>query len=236
MPQCVETSHGSQQRLSGTDVRSSFFAFDVLLACLQCHTVTNMSILVFRQSDDTSRHITLVLIASSEVSSRRTSVEHRSSQSLSATEYYVGTPFSGRNQKRKTQDVGTNSHLTSGFVSLGYKCAIVFYRTAVVRILNDATENFGSKFKVGIIASHHLNTLRNGSGADNRQVLREYFFIYEKGSGTCLLLCTATQAKHHGSGFGSGGSFVKQRTVCQRHGGKIRNYSLEIKQRLKSSL
>ena len=43
----IESGHGSQQRLCRTDIGSSLFTLDMLLASLQGHTVTQMTIFVF---------------------------------------------------------------------------------------------------------------------------------------------------------------------------------------------
>ncbi len=232
----IETSHGSEQCLSGTDVRCSLFALDMLFTSLQSHTVAKLAVLVLRKTDDTTRHVTLELIASSEVSGRRTTVEHWDTQTLSATEYNVSTPFTWRNEHRKREDICINGYLAISGMSLFHEFAVVFYATVRVRILDDATEDFRSKFQSLVIAHKDSHALRNHACTDNGQVLWEDVFVHEEHVSTCLLLGTATELVHHVSGFGGGGSFVQKRAVGKRHGGQVGYCGLEVQQSFQTSL
>ena len=126
---CIETCHSSEECLSRTDVRCSLFALDVLFASLECHTIAKLAILVLRKTDDTTRHVALELVACSEVCSRRTTIEHWDTETLSATEYDVCTPFAWRNEHSEREDVCIYSHLCTCCMSLFHECTIVFYAT-----------------------------------------------------------------------------------------------------------
>ena len=232
----IEASHGSQQRLRRTDIRRSLLTLDMLLTCLQSHTVTNLSILIFRKSDDTSRHVTLIFITRCEISSRRTTVKHRNTEALRTSEYDVGTPFTRRNQQGKTQNIRIHGYLATCRMRTFRKLPVIFYITTVVRVLYDATEYIGCELQFLVITHLHFHTLRNGTGTDNGKILRKYFLIDEQRIGTRLLLCPASQSMHHRCSLRSRSCLVQQRAVGQRHGSQVTYYRLEINQRLQSSL
>ena len=75
-------------------------------------------------------------------------------------------------------------------MSLFGEGAVVFHTSAVVRILNDAAEDIGSKFQSLVIACPDFHALRNGTCADHCQYLREDLFVYEKCIGSSFLLGT----------------------------------------------
>ena len=78
----VETCHHSAESLSGTDVRCSFLAFDVLFAGLQSETVCGVVVGIFAQTDYTSGHIALELVAGSHITCGRTAEAHRKAETL----------------------------------------------------------------------------------------------------------------------------------------------------------
>ena len=55
----VEAGHGSQQRLSRTDIGRSLLTFDMLLAGLQGQAISRMAVSVLGDTDDTSRIVRL---------------------------------------------------------------------------------------------------------------------------------------------------------------------------------
>ena len=138
----VETCHRSEQCLSRTNIGSGFFAFDMLFACLQSHSVAEFAVFVFGPSDDASRHVPLVLVTCGEVGCRRTTVKHWCTQTLRCTEYDIRSPFSRRSQQGKTQNVSGNGNFAVCFMCLFCEVGIVFHITAGVRILQDAGEDF----------------------------------------------------------------------------------------------
>ena len=138
-----------------------------------------MSVFIFRQSDDTPRHVAFVLIACSEISSRRSAVEHRNTQTLSASEYDISSPFTRRHQQGECQDIGIYGNFASCFVSAGCKFTVIFYASAVVWILNDTSEDIRRKLQILIAACLYLHTLRDGARMYHSQHLWEDFFIYK---------------------------------------------------------
>ena len=224
----IETSHGSEQSLSRTDIRCSLFALDMLFTSLQSHTIAKFAIFVFRKTDDTSRHVTLEFIAGSKVSSRWTTIEHWDTQTLSATEYNVGSPFTWRNEHSKRKDICIYCNLAISSMCLFYKFTIIFYTTVGVRILEDTTEDFRSKFQCLVIAYEDSHSLWDNASTDNGQVLWENVFVHEKNIGTLLLLVARAKRKHHVGRFGCCCCFIQQRAVSQWHSSQVRHGSLEV--------
>ena len=232
----IETGHCGQQRLCGTDVGSRFLAFDVLLAGLQRHAVTRLSVFVFRPADDTSRHIALVLVACGEVSGRRAAVEHRRAQPLGSSEYDVRSPFSRRGEQGEAQYIGGHSHFTACGMRFLHKSAVVFYISVGVRVLQYAGEDVRSRFQFIVFTRPYLDALRDGAGGDDSQCLREYVFVHKHDVGSRLLHIARTQRVHHRNGFRGGGRFIQQGAVGKRHAGKVANDGLEIQQGFQPSL
>ena len=232
----ITSGHGGQQSLCRTDIRSCLFAFDMLFTCLQGHAVAQVSVFVFRQTDDTSRHVPLELIACRKICSRRTSVEHRCTHSLAASEYDVSSPFSRRSQQCQTQNVCVYSHLASGSVCLLGKFPVILDASAVVRVLDDASENVRSKFQRLIVSGLDLYALRDGPGADDSLHLRKDLVVDEQRAGIGFLLAPASERIHHGSRFGSRRRFIQQRTVGQRHACQVTDGCLKVQQRFQASL
>ena len=85
----VHTCHHSRQGFCGTDIRCCFLAFDMLLACLQSKAESRFLVGVFAQTDDTTRHIAFVLLASSHISCGWTTKAHWQTEALCCTAHNI---------------------------------------------------------------------------------------------------------------------------------------------------
>ena len=79
----IEATHRGQQSLSGTDVTRSTLTLNMLLASLQCEAIGLLAQTVLTQTDDTTWERTLVLHATSDISSRGTTEVHGHTEALS---------------------------------------------------------------------------------------------------------------------------------------------------------
>ena len=181
----------------------------MLFTCLQCQTICRMSVSIFRDTDDTSRNSTLIFVLCSKVSSRRSAVEHRNTETLAASEYDVCTPFSRRSQQDQTHQVGSNGYFCSVFLGAADEFPVIFNRTICIRILYDCTEYFRSKGESLIVAGHDLHPLRNGTGMNDGQSRSKYLLIYKQYVCTGFNLGTTTCTEEHRSCFGCGCCFVE---------------------------
>ena len=138
-----------------------------------------MSVFVFGESDDTSRHVAFVLVAGSEISGRRSTVEEWGTQPLGASENDVGIPFAGRYQQYQCHDVCRYGYLATGFVCLTGKFTVVFDVSAVVGVLDDTAENIRCEVQLLVLAHLYLDALRQGTCADDRQSLWKNLFVHK---------------------------------------------------------
>ena len=107
----------------------------MLFACLQSQAVSRVSIGIFGNADDTSGDGTLVFVFRGEECSGRTTVEHRDTEALAATEYDIRSPFSRRGEQGEAQNVGGNGHFATGSMCIFHKSAVVFYIAVAIRVL-----------------------------------------------------------------------------------------------------
>ena len=167
-----------------------------------------MSVRIFGDTDDTSRNRTFIFIFRCKVGGRGTTVEHRNTKPLAATEYNVCIPFTRRCQYNQTHQISSYTHLCSGFMCTGNECAIVFDRSVGIRILYDGSEYIRCEFEGLIVSCHDADTLRNHAGMDDSQSRGKYIFIDEDRIGSSLDLCTATCIVEHGDCLSSCCGFI----------------------------
>ncbi len=187
----VESGHGSQQRLSRTDIGRSLLTFDMLLAGLQSQAISRMAVSVLGDTDDTSRDRTFIIVLRSEESGGRTPVEHRDTEALAATEYDIRSPFSRRSQQYQAHQVGGYAYLGSGGARTGHEFLIVLDRTIRVRELYDGGEHVRRELEFLIIAHYHLDALRDHAGVDDGQRRGEHVLVNEYRIGFRFHLRTA---------------------------------------------
>ena len=140
MPCSIETCHNSYKSLRSTDVRSSFFAFDMLFAHTQSHTKSFVSLSIDSPTDYTSRESTFEVFGNSEVSSRRTTKSHRNTETLSSTESTISTHFARSFKQCQSHKIGSHTYKYTFAVSISYKLSIVYNFTKLTGILNYSTK------------------------------------------------------------------------------------------------
>ena len=189
-----------------------------------------MAISIFRDTDDSSWDRTFVFIFCCKESRRRTSIEHRNTKTLAATEYYVCAPFSRRCQQYQTHQVSSNCYFCTISVSSCDEFFIVFNRTVSVWILNNSSKHIRGKFKCAVISSYDFDALRNSTSMYNCQCGCEYLVVNKQSVSTCFYLCTASCSVEHGHSLCGSSCFVQQRTVSQRKSSQVTDNSLEVDQ------
>src|SRR4051794_28750555 len=95
----VHRRDDGEEDLSGADVARRFVAADMLLAGLHREAVTEPSVRIVRNADETAGHMTLVSVARGEVGGMRTAEAERHAKTLRATDSYVGAKFARRLQE-----------------------------------------------------------------------------------------------------------------------------------------
>ena len=138
----IESGHRGIQSLGSTDIGRSFFPFDMLFTGLQSQTQCMISLCINRHTDNTSHDVTFIFLSRRHVSSVRSTVRHRDTETLGCSDNHVSTPFSRRGQQGKAQNIGGNGNFTVRVMCFLRKVGIVFYISAGIRILKNAGEDF----------------------------------------------------------------------------------------------
>ena len=232
----IESGHSCQQRLGGTNIRSSLLAFDMLFAGLQCQAVRLVSVSILGDTDDAARNLALVIVACRKISGRRSAVEHRDTEALARAEDNIRAPFARRSQQDEAHQVGCDSYLGTLVVATVYEIRIVLDRAVRVRILDDGSIDILSQFSRLVISELQFDTLRDSTRMDNCRRRFEYVVVDEERIRSSLDLSTAAGVEQHRSSFGGSRSLVQQRTVGERHGGQVANHRLEIQQSFQAAL
>ena len=188
----------------------------MLLARLQCQTVSGVIVSVDRDTDDTAGDGTLVLVLRGKITCRRTAVEHRNTEALTATEHHVRTPFARRRQQYEAHQVSRYSYAHILGVSCLHKRTIIFDLTVAIRVLHDGGEYLVGKLKRLEVARHHLDALRLHAGMDHSLGRLKHVLIDEERVRPSLGLSAATRTMKHCSGLSGGRSLVQKRAVGQR--------------------
>ena len=188
----------------------------MLLARLQCQTVSGVIVSVDRDTDDTAGDGTLVFVLRGKITCRRTAVEHRNTEALTATEHYVRTPFARRRQQHEAHQVSRYSHTHILGVSCLHKRTIIFDLTVAIRVLHDGGEYLVCKLKRLEVSRHHLNALRLHARMNHGLGRLKHVLIYEERVRPSLGLSAAACTMKHRSGLSSCRSLVQERAVGQR--------------------
>src|SRR4051812_191626 len=93
MINCIHSSHVGQQSLCSADIRSGFFAPDVLFTCLQRHTQAAVSHSINTDSDDAAGNTSFKFLLGGKESSMRTTESHSDTKSLRRTDGYISAEF-----------------------------------------------------------------------------------------------------------------------------------------------
>ena len=114
--------------------------------------------------------------------------------------------------------------------------AVVNDLTELVRALDQHAEVFLAAIELVDVIDHDLNALEMGAGLDDFDALREHVVGDEKLLHAGLHLGAAAAVPEHQHGLGSGGAFVEQRSICQRHSGEVADDGLEVQQGFETAL
>ena len=200
----------------------------MLLARLQCQTVSGVIVSVDRDTDDTAGDGTLILVLRGEIACRWTAVEHRNTEALTATEHYVRTPFARRRQQHEAHQVSRYSHAHILGVSCLHKRTIILDLAVAIRVLHDGGEYLVGKLKRLEVARHHLDALRLHARMDHGLGRLKHVLIDEERVRPSLGLCAAARTMKHRSGLSSCRSLVQERAVRQWQSCQLADHGLEI--------
>ena len=91
----IHAGHHSWQHLCGANIRSGFFAANVLLAGLQSQSVSCVAMRIHTHTHQAAGHGAFVVILACQISSMRATCTHGHAKALRVTHGYVSTQFAG---------------------------------------------------------------------------------------------------------------------------------------------
>jgi hypothetical protein len=112
------------------------------------------------------------------------------------------------------------------------QCAVVEHITVARRVLQQGAEERRHVAQFALVADHHLDAQRLGTGAQHVEGLR----VAVHGGEELVAALVLAQALAEGHGFGGGGGFVEQRGVGDRQAGEVADQGLEVQQRFETAL
>ena len=137
----VHRRDDGEKNLRRANVARRFVAPDVLLARLQSESIRGPALGVVRNADETSGHVTFVLIARREIGGVRPAESERNTETLRAADGNIGAKFSGRFQQRERENVGGDDHERAGVVRGFDEIRVIENRAVGRRILNECAKD-----------------------------------------------------------------------------------------------
>ena len=193
----IESGHRGIQSLGSTDIGRSFLPFDMLFTGLQSQTQCMISLCINRHTDNTSHDVTFVFLSRCHVSSMRSTVRHRDTETLRCSHNHVSTPFSRRSQQHEAHHVSHNRQQCTVRVYTISKSLVITNLSVSSRVLDNSTEYIRGKFKRVVIPVNQLDSLRGRTGDQHVLRLRENLVINKQFVGTRFFHLFTAQTVHH---------------------------------------
>ncbi|MCY1423592.1 hypothetical protein D9M71_393080 [compost metagenome] len=204
----------------------------MLLAGLHGQAQGRVAETVYRNTDQAARHVTFECVLGGEVRRVRATEAQRHAEALCAADGHVGAEFARRGQHGQGQQVGCHGNEGVGSVEAFGQLAVIEHVTVACRVLQQSAEERRHVAQFTLVAHHHVDAQRLGTGAQYVEGLR----VAMHGGEELMAAFVLAQAFAEGHGFGSGGGFVEQRGVGDRQAGEVADQGLEVQQRFQAAL
>jgi len=132
---------------------------------------------VFRNPNNSSRHISLEFFTGCKKCSWWTSIKHRNSKALTTSKSNICSPFTWRCQKHQSHQISSYSYFTIFRMGFFNKFTIVFNTSITVRILNNCSKIFTIKYSFFVISNFDRYCCMSHTRTKNSKCLRKYIFI-----------------------------------------------------------
>ncbi len=153
----------------------------MLLARLQSHPERGVAIGVNRDTDDSSRHLSLVCVTCGDVGRMRTAIAKGYAEPLRRPHCDVRPELAWWRQHCERQQVCRDGDDSTRGVRPLDELTIVVDRTVARRILHHGTEHSGREVECSVIPDDNLDAQRQSSRPDHVDRLRETLFRDEEG-------------------------------------------------------
>ena len=228
----VSTRDDGQQSLSGTDVRGSLLAADVLLTSLQGQAVGRLAGRVLRDTHQTARHGALHALVNGHVAGVRAAEEEGQAKALGVTNCDICAQFTGRLQQGQSQQVGVHRHQGVTFLSsLDERFDITDF-AVLGGVSQDNAVQVALGQALGEIGDDKGNTEHLRTAAGHRNNLGQASRVNSEEA----VLHLAVRTVHHNCGLSDSGSLIQQRGVSNLQAGQLHHGVLEVQQSFQATL
>src|SRR3984893_19562390 len=168
-----------------------------------------------RNSDQTSRQVTFILIAGRKIRGVRPAEAKRNAKTLRIADRNVSAEFARWFDQGKCENVGCDTDQRAGAMCPSNELGIVVNSAIGRGILHERAENRFVEFETRVVVNLYFDAERLCTGADDFDRLRMAIVRYEK------LFSIRNNRVTKGHGFGRGSGFVKQRGISNVEAGKV---------------
>src|SRR6266536_2872743 len=168
----VHRGNSGAENLRRADVTRGFIAADVLLTRLQCEAISWAAFGIVRNPDQTSGHVTLVLVTGGKVGRMRPTVSEGHAQTLRVAHRDIGAEFSRWFQERQCKKIRSDNDQRASIVRLPNEFAVIIDRAVRGGILDKSAKNSVLEFEAREIADDEFDTERFRAGAHDCNSLR----------------------------------------------------------------
>ena len=231
----VHAGNDGGQSLRGADVGGGFFAANVLLAGLQCQTVSGVAVGINAYAYQAAWHGTFELVNASQISGVRATSAHGHTKALGCAYGNVCTHFARRFEQCQREQVGSQNQGCAFAVDNFSSGAPVGQPAVGGGVLADGGKviiacNGGIPFGLGLDQAH-FNAQRLCAGLDDFNGLRVAVGMHDK---YIAFGFNAAFGQRHG--FGGGSGFTQHGSVGNCHACQVGDQSLEVKQSFQTAL
>lgn len=233
VPLDVEGGHVGKESLGGTDVTGGLVSSDVLLSGLESHSEGLISVGILGDTNDSSWDLSLKLFGGGKVTWMWSTIAERNTHSLSRSYGNVSAHCSWCLENSQRENIGTNCENHSRLLNLGGEFSVVVRVTKIVWGLYEHTTVLLGVVPVELRWS--ADDKVDSEGVALR--LDDVDDLWESGFADEVLISLSVEhiVRQLASLSGRGG-FVEKGGVCDVHVGEFHDSSLEVEERLESSL
>src|SRR2546423_4940282 len=176
----VHRRDDGEKNLRSANVTRRFVATDVLLARLQRKPISGPAFSIVRNTNQSSRHVTLVLIARGEVSGVRSAKSEWNAEPLRISNRNVGAEFARRLYQCERENVCRDDDQRAGVVRLLHKLGVIVNGAVRRRILYERAKNGAVELELRKVVDLDFNSERFRAGANDFDRFRVTIVSNEK--------------------------------------------------------
>ena len=225
MPDAKEGRNVGEKGLRGANVARSLVSADVLLSCLHGHAVGGVSMDVFRDTDDSTWHLSLKLVFASEVGGMRATEAHRDTEPLDTATPNVSSHLTCRLADGQGEDVLKKDGAHLVLPQAREQLCEIFHVANVVRGLNEDASKLICSVPREVLDLAELEVHAQGSGPCLDHVYR---LVEDAIGDEDLSTLEVVRGECHSDSLCSSSAFVEEGSIRDIQPSQLCNHSLEV--------